>query len=211
MSTQLLTVRGKVHGLSDDLESHFFVLLFESLHFVEHNKPHGIFTESIFDHIDVDPETGSHGGGIGKVALYTSKFDIMDKRLKFTSKPFTTLIWGLYQLFVSLHHYCSAKRRKRNPDESDVRNVGKMEGCVGVVALFDEALKSEEWPTECDKVLDQYPPTEPSEPEQRDSVALSHFNNPLVPEPPNGKRKRGTESEIGHSCVDKRIKVVPPR
>ena len=132
MSTRLLSVRGKVLELTDDLESHFFVLLFEGLHFVEHNKPCGIFLQSIFDQMDVHPETGSLSGGTGKVYLYY-QIDLMNDRLKFTSKPFTTLIRGLYRLFASLEDYHCAKDRKRDPDEFDVRNIGLLAGCEGVV------------------------------------------------------------------------------
>ena len=200
-------MQGKVHELNDDLESHFFVLLFESLHFVEHNKPYGIFLQNLFDQVNVDPETGNHSGGEGKVSFYSSKFIIMNEQLKFTSKPFTTLIRGLYHLFTSLHEYHVAKDKKKNPDESDVKNVEKLEGCVGIVALFDEALKDEEWPTKCDKVLDQYPPIRRLKPEQKDTVALSYFNESLVTEPSSGKRKRGTEGEVRRSRRDKRSKV----
>jgi len=206
-------MRGKVHGLSDDLESHFFVLLFEGLHFVAHNKPCGIFMQDIFDQATVDSKTGHHSGGRGKMVLYSWMSPLISNQLEFTSRPFTTLIRGLYQLFSSLFDYYIAKDKKKIPHESDARNVGALEGCVGVVALFEEALKSEGWPTECDKVSDQYqyPPTKHSEPEQGDSVALSaHFNKPLVPEPTNGKRKREIESEVGHSCRDKRTKVDSP-
>jgi len=178
---------------------------------VEHNKPYGIFTQNIFDHIMVGSKTGNRSGGMGKVHLYTGGFNVMNELLKFTSKPFTTLIRGLYLLFSSLHDYCCAKDRGKKPDGSDVRNVGKLDGCVGVVALFEEALRSEEWPTECDKVPDQYLPTQRLGPGRRESVALSNFGKSLVQEPPNGKRKRETKSEVGHFCGDKRTKVDQPQ
>jgi len=191
MSTRLLSVKGKIHELSDDLESHFFVLLFEGLHFVEHNKPDGISMQRIFDQVDVNLETGNHTGGDGKVALYSSAgFDTMDNQLKFTSKPFTILIRGLYQLFMSLHLYHLLKGIKQKPGRSNERNVKKLEACVGVVALLDEALTSKEWPTKCDKVPDQYPPTNRLKPEQKDTVALSYLNQSLATGSSGGKRKR---------------------
>ena len=212
MSTRLLSsVGGSVHELNDDLESHFFVLLFEGLHFVEHNKPNGIYVDAIFDQVHVNSETGNHYGGQGKGFLYAGTITVMNNLLEFTSKPFTTLIRGLYRLFATLFIYHAVKNRQITPNESDVGSVGELEGCVGVVALFEEALRSEEWPTECDKVLDQYPSTELSEPEQKDTVALSHFRRSLAPVLPNGKRKRETEGEIGRSRGDKQIKMGPPR
>lgn len=207
MSTRLLSVQGKVHELSDDLESHFFVLLFEGLHFVEHNKPYGIFLQGIFDQVDVDPETGIHCGGDGKIAFYTNKVSIVNQRLEFTSEPFTTLTRGLYRLFASLHHYHVAKDWNKNPDESDVTNVGKLEGCVGVEKLLDEALKSDKWPTECDKVADQYPPTKRLKPEQKDTVGLSYVNRSIAQEASSGKRKRETNGENQRPLRDKRSKA----
>ena len=70
--------------------------------------------------------------------------------------------------------------REVEPDPSDTRNVEKLEGCVGVVELFEEALRSEEWPAECDKVQDQYHQTtygccRPLG--WNDAVALSHFES----------------------------------
>lgn len=209
MSTRLLSVQGMVHELSDDLESHFFVLLFEGLHFVKHNKPCGIFVQEIFDHIYVDSNTGNCSGGQGKAALYSGGFGLINRRLEFTSKPFTTLIRGLYRLFMSLFQYHIAEDLEEAPSELYAGNVEKMRSFVGLVALFDAELESGEWPTECDKVLDQYPPTKLSESEQKDTVALSHFNKTLVLEPPNGKRKR--EPEMGRSRRGKRTKVDPLR
>jgi len=205
MSTRLLSVKGKVHELSDDLESHFFVLLFEGLHFVKHNKPDGISMRKIFDQFDMNPETGDHTGGDGKISLYSTGFDTMNNQLKFTTKPFTTLIRGLYQLFASLHDYHSAKGKKRRPHKSDARNVEKLGGCVGVVALLDEALKSEEWPTKCDKVRDQYPPTNRLKPAQKDTVALSYLNQSLAVGSSGGKWKR----EEPQRSTRKRSKTGP--
>jgi len=209
MSTRLLSVQGKIHELSDDLESHFFVLLFEGLHFVEHTKPYAIDMQALFDQATVDPKTGNHSGGQGKVFLYSNMFDLMNRELEFTSKPFTTLIRGLYRLFASLHDYHAAKVKGKVPDPFDVNNVKKLEGCLGVEALFDEARQSKEWPTKCDKVLDQYPPTKHLNSEQKDTVALSYLNQSLVPVPSSGKRKRESESGIRRSTRAKRSQVGP--
>ena len=195
--------------MSDDLESHFFVLLFEGLHFVKHNKPDGISMQNIFDQVTVDLETGNHSGGQGKAALYTGMVAIINDQLEFTSKPLTTLIRGLYRLFASLHDYHKAMDWKRAPAESDAEDVKKLKGGVGVAALFDEALESKEWPTECDKALDQYPPTNRLNSEQKDTVALSYANQSLVTEPSSGKRKREPEGGARRPTREKRFKVNP--
>ena len=195
MSTRLLSVQGKVHELNDDLESHFFVLLYQALHFVEHNQPDDIFPDTIFDQVHVDPKTGNHTGGQGKASFYATNLVTMNEQLEFASKPFTTLVRGLYQIFTSLQDYHCAKSRKKNPDESDVKNIKQLEDCVGIVALLDEALKSKEWPTECDKVPDQYPPSRRLSPEQKDIVALSHLNESVATRASSGKRKLETEGE----------------
>lgn len=210
MSTRLLSVQGKVHELDDDLESRFFDLLYEGLHFVKHNKPYGIFLGEIFDQATVDPETGRHSGGNGKAALYTTNFTTMDEQLEFTSKPFTSLIRGLYQLFVSLHGYHVAKGMRRNPHEIDAKNVKKLERGVGITELFDEALQSKDWPTECDKIPDQYLSIRSLNLEQKATVGLSYSNNSLATEPSSSrKRKRvGTAGcEVRRSHRDKRPKA----
>ena len=207
MSTRLLSVQGKIHELNDDLESHFFVLLYEGLHFVKHNKPYGISLGDLFDQVTVDPETGNHRGGQGKVFLYTTDFTTMNKQLEFTSKPFTSLIRRLYRIFASLHEYHVAKDKEKNPDKGDAKNVKKLEGCVGIAKLFDEALKSKGWPTECDKALDQYPPSSRLKPQQKVAVAMSYLSQSLATEPSSGKRKRGMEGEAQRSHRDKRSKA----
>ena len=95
------------------------------------------------------------------------------------------------------------------PAESNAGDVERLRGGVGVAALFDEALKSEGWPTKCDKVLDQYPPANRLNPEQKDTVALSYANQSVVPEPSSGKRKRDPKSAIQRSTRGKRSKVGP--
>jgi hypothetical protein len=52
MSTRLLTTyEFKIHELRDDLESLWFVLLYEALHFVRHNSLFGIHMGDIFNQV----------------------------------------------------------------------------------------------------------------------------------------------------------------
>ena len=197
MSTRLLSTPGKVHELRDDLESLWFVLLFEGLHFVKHNKPSGIKMASIFDHVDVSLTTGTHTGGLGKHHLYTSSGNLMTKVLEFESKPFTTLTRQIYRLFKSLNAYYMAQDDEAMPSDPVEGNVRKLESCAEIQRLLKVALDSEEWPASCDKVQDQYPPIRRLTHQQKETVALSYANRSLMPSsaPSGGKRKREEEDD----------------
>ena len=186
MSTQLLSTPGKIHDLRDDLESHFFVILYNALHFVEHKKPSGLNMKRIFDQAEICQDTGTHTGGVGKKNMYDEGFQV-----KFTSKPFTDLIGGLFRLFESLKDYHTANAKGCEPPPVAGERVKKLEDCTPIKRLFAEALKSKEWRT--DKVEDQYPPTNNLTSQQKETVALSYFDCDLTTEPSTGKRKRGED------------------
>jgi len=87
MSTRLLSPLGEDHELCDDRESFWFILLFESLHFVKHNKPDAIYTVAIFDYVDAILTTGTHRwvgekspihawSGAGQVHFYGGPEDV---------------------------------------------------------------------------------------------------------------------------------------
>ncbi|KAF9643425.1 hypothetical protein BDM02DRAFT_3264101 [Thelephora ganbajun] len=211
MSTRLLTTPGKVHELCDDLESLWFVFLYEGLHFVNHNKPRGIKMASIFDHVDVSLTTGTHTGGLGKIHLYDRNSVLMTRVLDFGNKPFTTLISQIYRLFQTLNAYHTAQDNEEDPDDSIVENVRKLESCVEIKRLLGEALNSEGWPVSCDKVQDQYPPSRRLTPKQKETIALSYVNYSLVPpsEPSGAKRKREEEDDP-QVLEAKRPKVIKP-
>ena len=212
MSTRLLSTPGKVHELCDDLESLWFVLLFEGLHFVKHNNPSGIKMGTIFDHVDVSLTTGTHTGGLGKHHLYTSSGNLMTRILEFDSKPFTTLIRKIYRLFKSLDAYYMAQDDDETPSDPVKENVRKLESCAEIERLLEEALKSEEWPVSCDKVQDQYPPTRRLTPQQKETVALSYANRSLASSsaPSGGKRKREEEDDPPAFNETKRPKISLP-
>jgi len=197
MSTRLLARPGKVHELCDDLESLWFVLLFEGLHYVKHNDPIGIKMATLFDYVDVCLKTGTHTGGAGKHNLYTSDMGLMTRILKFDSNPFTTLVRQMYMLFKSLDAYYMAQDNEEMPSNYLKENVGKLDSCAEIERLLREALNSDEWPESCDKVEDQYPPIKHLTPKQKDTVALSYVNRSLVPsgEPSGVKRKREEEDD----------------
>ncbi|KAF9645016.1 hypothetical protein BDM02DRAFT_3131389 [Thelephora ganbajun] len=173
MSMRLLTTPGKVHELCDCLESLWFVLLYEGLHFVNHNKPRGIKMASVFDH------------------------GLMTRMLQFESKPFTALIRQLYLLFKSLDAYYMTQDNDEQPSDSLKENIRKLDSCAEIERLLGEALNSEGWSVSCDKAEDQYPPRKHLTPKQKETVALLYVNCSLVPagELPGVKRKREEEDD----------------
>ena len=210
MSTRLITSPKKDHELCDDLESLWFVLLFEGLHYLKHNRPGGIGVAEIFDYGFVCPETGTYHGGLWKRCLYHS-VDI-PKKLKFDSEPFTALVRQIYQLFKSLDAHYVAQDEEVTPTDAVEKNVEKLESCAEIEKLLRVALESKEWPTNCDKVEDQYPPGGRLTPQQMDVIALSYVNRPLVPSGASsgGKRKREEEDDPLVFNEVKRPKVAPP-
>ena len=210
MSTRLLTVPGKVHELCDDLESLWFVFLYEALHFVKHNEPPGIDMHTIFDHINICQKTGAHTGGLGKRDLYSFGQRVV-ANIAFTSQPFTTLIGEMYLLFKTLSkHYEKQDDAMLWQDDiaqddieqeyTIVKNVPKLKDCAEIKRLFKKALDSKEWSETCDKVEDQYPPNEHLTPKEKNTVALSHLKHalgrsPYSNEPSGTKRKREEDKD----------------
>jgi len=211
MSTRLLLRPGKVHELCDDLESIWFVLLFEGLHFLKHNRPGGINMAITFDQVGVSLITGNHIGGLGKTHLYFTSDSVVDRTLRFESEPFTALVGQIYRLFQSFNAYYMARDMGQKPNDSQEESVRKLESCAEIKRLLGEALDSGGWPELCDKVQDQYPPIRHLTPEQKDTVALSYVNRALVPsgEPSGAKRKR-EEEEDTQVPETKRTKTGPP-
>jgi len=186
MSTQLLSTPGKVHELCDDLESHFFVMLYNALHFAEHNKPSRLDMKLIFDQSSVSLGTGTHTGGVGKANMYDRGLHV-----KFTSHPFTTLIGELFKLFKSLKNYNVAKEEAGyNPAPAVVEEISKLKDCTAIKTLFAEALGSGGWPEDCDKVEDQYPPISHLTSQQKEAIGLSYLDCNLTAESSTGKRKQ---------------------
>jgi hypothetical protein len=208
MSTRLLTTyEFKIHELRDDLESLWFVLLYEALHFVRHNSPFGIHMGDIFNQVSVCGKNGMLTGGIGKRDLYFERGALMSRILAFESKPFTALVRQVYQLFQSLIAHYQELDNKKDPEEEDPNTpiVRKLNSCAEMERLFREALDTEGWPESCDKVEDQYSTS------KQETVALSNVNNPVrqLGKPSGMKRKREEENPPVFEFENKRIKVNP--
>ena len=103
MSTRLLTNPGSRHTITDDLESHFFVLMWTALHWVKHNRSGhpDIDMAYIFDH-QRPCYDGIIKGGAGKNSMYSSR-DSELHAVEFTCKPFNDLFWDLWVLFSMYH------------------------------------------------------------------------------------------------------------
>jgi len=115
MSTRLLTDPGSKHTITDDLESHYFVLMWTALHWVRHNRPgnSGIDMEHIFDQQRPVPGGLVKGGG-GKVEMYGTRESELH-RVEFSCKPFDDLFWELWMLFA---RYLTQRReagQKKDP------------------------------------------------------------------------------------------------
>ena len=120
MSTRLLTNPGSRHTITDDLESHYFVLMWTALHWVEHNQPDdpSIDMENIFDQQRPLPgRSGIVKGGAGKMEMYGSK-DSELRNVEFVCKPFNELFWNLWKLFA---RYLA---RRRDVGWSDAQDPG---------------------------------------------------------------------------------------
>ena len=100
MSTRLLMDPGSKHTITDDLESHWFVLMWTALHWVKHNQSDNptINMEYIFD-LQQPLPGGITEGGAGKVRMYWSKRSALHE-VEFSCKPFNKLFWDLWTLFA---------------------------------------------------------------------------------------------------------------
>ena len=90
---------GIKHILTDDIESHFFVLMWAALHWVKHDQSDqsSINMEFIFDQQWSGPNEIPMGGA-GKAQMYGNKTILCN--LEFACKPFNHLFWSLWKLFA---------------------------------------------------------------------------------------------------------------
>ena len=165
MSTRLLTIPGSQHEITDDLESHFFVLMWVALHSVEHNRTTGderINMEYIFDQ-QWQNFDGIVRGGAGKTQMYLTE-DALLLGVGFACKPFNDLFWGLWNLFSNYNISRSLAHKRREPGERSTMQLTlllltlKSEPSVSpreMIDMFKRALEQPGWID--DKVVDQYP------------------------------------------------------
>ena len=209
---------GSAYEVSNELESFFFVVFYEGVHWIIHNKPPGLDLEHIFDDVRVDRDGTQRGGG-GKQTMYTSRQDVVLQKLEFQSSRFTELVRELFRLFQSLFAVNQAK--KMNLDTQGwtqyVANVEKLNNCDEIARLMKAAV---EWPEECDKAKsDNYPRQEEIDRQDRIGVAnLKVATQVQVVDPsisgatdtadPSRTSKRGREDDDeGYTTPTKRSRV----
>ena len=175
MSTEQLANPGKAYEVSDELESFFFVIFYEGLHWVKHNKPMGLKVKYIFDQVEPIVE-GNHIGGTGKQGLYQRCEALICQELEFTkSSPFTDLIRQLYCLFRSLRIFNMITEVGLSPPPEHSPNVEKLKDCNEVIRLMKEAVLRKDWSEGSDKVTeDNYPRKEITD--KKDPIGLTYLN-----------------------------------
>jgi hypothetical protein len=156
MSTARVADTRKFYEVSDDLESFFFVILYEALHWVVHEELKTVNVIKLFDEIQyVD---GRRIGGEEKKSLYTVRPEIILKELQFESSPFTDLIRGLFCLFQPLAVVNQCKERAQRPPCQELESINKLEDCKEIIKLLKTAVERTDWAEGCDKAeQDNYP------------------------------------------------------
>jgi len=151
----------KIYEVSDELESLFFVILYEGTHWVVHNKPKGLNVGYLFNGARFDARGYQIIGGKGKFCMYTLSphTDIVLNQLRFErSPPFTDLLRELFLLFKSLAIVNRNKESGEELQDRDISNVEKLQSCRAVIQLMKNAVEREDWPKEHDKAQsDNYP------------------------------------------------------
>ena len=119
MSTRLLESPGSRHTITDDLESHFFVLMWTALHWVKHDHPDDPYVnmEYIFDQ-QLPIPGGTVQGGAGKVRMYRSMESGLCE-VEFACEPFNELFWNLWTLFSEYltQRWMATRKRNLKPGE----------------------------------------------------------------------------------------------
>ena len=202
ISTRLLECPGSKHTLTDDLESHFFVLMWAALHWVEHDKAGEIDMKLIFDQQRPLPH-GIVDGGMGKSEMYKSKQKELHE-VEFTCRPFNRLFWRLWGLFSQYNKQRWAAsggwEGGSDGDEDLDEDPGSGAGSVPepsvppekMIKLFEAALKRQEWTD--DKVADQFPRTGST---ATSRVALQKMDSVDNRVGPNQTKRRWISKSLG--------------
>ena len=160
ISTARLLDPNKRCEVSDVLESLFFVILYEGIHWVTHNKP-TLDPRYLFDEARTYAGGSRIIGGNGKFRMYTFSphMDAVLHKLRFErSPPFADLLRELFLLFESLAIVSRNKKSGEKSQDQDASNVEKLENYRVVIQLMKNAVERVDWPEEHDKALsDNYP------------------------------------------------------
>jgi len=210
MSTRLLTRLESRHTITDDLESHYFVLMWTALHWVKHNRSgcHPcVDMEYIFDY-QRQLANGTVKGGAGKVEMYRSRGSELHE-VEFACEPFNKLFWDMWTLFAGYflkrwdasleedsgpgkYLYRSQTLKVLNFDVNSEPSVSPQE----VIGLFENAVKQPEWID--DKVADQFPRAGSKDASGNPLLDLSNRGDRFDP---NQGKKRMLSKSFG-VCLD---------
>ena len=169
ISTRLLECPGSKHTLTDDLESHFFVLMWAALHWIEHDKAGEIDMKFIFDQCRSLPH-GIADGGMGKSEMYKNRRKEL-REVEFSCKPFNKLFWRLWGLFSKYNkqRWTASDKLEESSHFDEDLDGGSSSGADSalipepsvspekMIKLFEAALELQGWTD--DKVADQFPRT----------------------------------------------------
>ncbi|CAL1700736.1 unnamed protein product [Somion occarium] len=144
ISIRLLQQPTKPHEVHDDLESAFWVLLYNALHYFPHQSPPGRQLRlDLFN--EIHQEGGQSYGGEAKSSVLL--FGLHG--VTWQCKPLNDLIYGLHEMFRQ--YICSVKGtagfKTLHQEIEDIDNI---------LNLFDKALSSDGW-VEKDAVQDLSP------------------------------------------------------
>ena len=195
ISTQLLSTPRKIYKLCNDLESHFFVMLYNTLHFMKHNKPSSIDMRLIFDQSSISRHWYP--------PWWHQEEEYVQQRLPCNIHQLaihTPHSGALQTFWVSqglscCNDYNAAMARGYNPIPLVIEDIEKLKDCAAIKKLFGEALESNRWLMDCDKIEDQYPPIGCLTSQQKETIALSYFDCNLTTETSTGKQERGASVE----------------
>lgn len=143
----MLTDPRKAHQVHDDLESCFWVLLYDALYDFNHNSPE--FDFKLFDEVDplVDPDGTLHAvGGKLKVSYLVGLSTATWKCV-----PFNSLIQDLRETFSDFNTALTGGERKKKQLEESYAFIDNIDN---IIKMFDTALDTPGW-------VEDYGPTIP--------------------------------------------------
>ena len=205
ISTRLLECPGLKHTLTDDLESHFFVLMCAALHWIKHDKAREIDVKLIFDQRRTLPH-GVVDGGVGKSEMYKSKQKELHE-VEFACKPFNKLFWRLWGLFSKYNkrRWAASSRWEGYSDSDEDLDENSSSGAdpapipepsvspKKMIKLFEAALKRQGWTD--DKVDDQFPRAGSVDASRAALPKMDSTDNRIIP---NHAKRRWISKSLGY-------------
>ncbi|KAI0344314.1 hypothetical protein BDW22DRAFT_1355684 [Trametopsis cervina] len=177
MSIGILTDPTKVHTIMDDVESCFWVFYYSALH---HFKIiNGWPRVDIFDEQKQQVRDGRvvFVGGTGKRAALTSgaifKIQFESRPMTYAIRKFALILYKYYGALADLvfaeyhlervqdgHKEAQDARKDLTKAQEELKTISeKIEGVLDIIAIFDESLKSTEWPEDDVAIPDPFPRT----------------------------------------------------